>query len=191
MRTARAEPHQIGSITLLVTYVCSSHKLGHFKWKMKTTPPPNLDDQKIAGSTCAWIHHCFSGEGATNNFSFYFVQDCRFVQTIAGEPRSTWSGFQLASTGQNCERNIFTNENIVQHRTSGCKWTWPITGNSKGRYSHRGVTRGLTLLIHYARPERVLVYVMLLSPGRDAWSNLPLAYLHSDMKKIVKTEDAF
>ena len=52
-----------------------NYNLGHFKWKIKTTPPPNFDDQNIAGSTCARIYHCFWGEGATN-FSFYFIQDC-------------------------------------------------------------------------------------------------------------------
>ena len=52
-----------------------NYNLGHFKWKMKTNPLPNFDDQKIAGSTCARIYHCFWGEGATN-LPFYFIQDC-------------------------------------------------------------------------------------------------------------------
>ena len=97
--------------------------------------------------------------------------------------------FQSASTGQNCKRSIFTNENMVQHRTSGCKWTWPITGNNKEDTVKDGSLGPNTA--HTLRTVRafVLVYVkmkrrrvMLLSPGRDAWSNLPLAYLHSDMK---------
>ena len=41
----------------------------NFKWKMKTTPPSNLNDEKMAGFNLRW--------GGGGYSSFYFVQDCR------------------------------------------------------------------------------------------------------------------
>ena len=53
---------------------------------MKTTPPPNFNDEKMAGlNLCGDLSLILGGGGGgggLTNFSFYFVQDCRCIVCV-------------------------------------------------------------------------------------------------------------
>ena len=60
----------------------ASYNFGHFKWKMKTTPPPNFNDEKNGGLQLAHgfiIHFGGRGGGGVLILHYILVQDCSWL----------------------------------------------------------------------------------------------------------------